>query len=169
MSPSLLLEQVGRRIVVDFGLGSLVTKLEEYFGKRVTGALLALVALAITVACIKFLWETAIGPIVRVIEGVVRGANLNDLLVQALIYLGGWIFGSGLLYLVLRWLLWPRFERAASQASASLARARATFEKAQLLEARADRLIEESAALVADYRETNPKPTPPPETDRTGD
>lgn len=169
MSASALLERLGRRIAVDFGLGSLVTKLEEYFGKRVTGALLALVALAITVACIKFLWETAIGPIVRVIEGLVRGANLNDLLFQALIYLGGWVFGSGLLYLVLRWLLWPRFERAASQANASLASARATFEKAQLLEARAGRLIEESEALVADYREDNPKPATPPNTENTRD
>lgn len=47
----------------DLGLGSLVAKFEEYFGRRATGGLLILAYIAIAAAAVTAIWKLAILPV----------------------------------------------------------------------------------------------------------
>lgn len=41
---------------MDFGFGDILKMFEDYFGRRVTAALLVLVGLAIVAACVSVIW-----------------------------------------------------------------------------------------------------------------
>jgi hypothetical protein len=77
-SPLTFLEQVGR-VVTDFGLGSLVGKYEEYFGRGVTRALLIIVGLAVVAAGVGAIWQWLISPLLTFFNTPLWGRTLISL------------------------------------------------------------------------------------------
>jgi hypothetical protein len=57
-----LAERFGRALMMDFGFGSFLEKVEENFGKFVLRVLLVLIGLAVAVFCMRVIWVNAISP-----------------------------------------------------------------------------------------------------------
>jgi uncharacterized membrane protein (Fun14 family) len=60
-------EWVGR-MAMDIGLGSVIDKFEEHWGKEATKFLLAVIGLAVICLCLGVVWSTVIKPLVQLVD-----------------------------------------------------------------------------------------------------
>jgi hypothetical protein len=133
-------ESVGRT-VTDFGFGSLVGKYEEYFGRRVTRALLIIVGLSVVAVGVGAIWQWLIAPILMLFRTPLWGRTLAQLAIVAIAIGGGVAVG---LMLVAALGDWHRFRKT-----------RAIIDRSKELFDRADERYKCADASLNDIRQMN--------------
>jgi len=61
----------------ELGLGVFLKMVEEYFGRRLTRALLALIGTAIAVGCLYVIWTYGIWPLTEAFRDLLEGSRLT--------------------------------------------------------------------------------------------
>ncbi len=56
------IEAVGRAVAMGIGLGSFVEKVDEYCGKQIARWFIILMVLAVSVFCMKAIWDNLVDP-----------------------------------------------------------------------------------------------------------
>lgn len=144
--------EAGRLVVDVFGLGSVVQKIEEYFGRRVCGALLLLIAITAFILCTNAVISYGIIPLVQFVRDVSSKSALALVQTFALgAIVGGAaaiVFGTVLRLYVRRFVL---------QAGGIVQEADELIKRADAATQRAQELIEETAGRQADVKRLQQK------------
>lgn len=114
---------------MDFGIGSLIEKFEEYAGKRVVGALILVLIIATFALGLNMIWNLLLSPLLVFLQTPLMGMRLIELFVMASsIGLG---IGGGLFVIaaVARWQKSRKLAKIIEQARATNDRAASLNEK----------------------------------------
>jgi hypothetical protein len=87
---------------LDFGLAGVVQMMEERFGRRATGFLLLLLYVALVAACIYFIVEYLVLPVVDVVKWALPHAQAIEINTITILYICGFTAAAVLLYPVLQ-------------------------------------------------------------------
>lgn len=134
--------------MTDFGFGSLVGKYEEYFGQRVTRALLIVVGLAVVAVGVGAIWQWLIAPVLSFFQTPLWGRTLTQLAFAAIAIGGGVAVG---LMLVAAFGDWHRFRKTraiADQAKKLIERAEDTYDNADAMLGRINNTNDQSCAML---------------------
>ena len=93
LTPFSFFEWVGST-AMDFGFGAFLEKFEEYFGRGMTRALMALIGIFITVFCGAAIVKTAIFPIYKLLVPVVAKETASSFVAPLFTVAGGVSFGG---------------------------------------------------------------------------
>lgn len=118
---------------MDFGFAGLVDKFEDYFGRKVTKALLVLIAATVVSACMALIWKTFLNPLISTatkmfpaISSVHKWMALFELAVQIGLGLG---LGLTIFYAAEKYLIIARLRRLESRYEAAIEKQRRGFHK----------------------------------------
>lgn len=148
------------RAMMDLGLGSIIDKFEEYFGRRVTRLLLILIGLAVVAGCVSVIWSWLIAPLLAFLSTPLWGRTVANL-VFTVFAIGGGVaisFNLSSSWLQLRRLRESKrlltsaedvFERGSAQNDRHFADAREMIKQA-------DDLFEETLEMYVAVAEANP-------------
>jgi hypothetical protein len=107
---------------MDFGFDGFLEKFEQHFGRGLTKALLLLIGLAITAACLGVIWQYLISPILAFFQVPGRSEMIAKIAVA-----GSTVMAGALVALRLYdWYLGRRIDRSAEAREALADRMRAT-------------------------------------------
>ena len=90
--------------MTDFlGLGGGIEKVEEYLGKKITGAFIVLVVLAVSAVSMKAIWDNLVQPIATFLQTPLWGQSLLSYLWVAATVMLGVAGGLGIATSLTRW------------------------------------------------------------------
>jgi hypothetical protein len=94
MSLLTLPERFARRVLMDFGFGSLVDKFEEHIGRAATSVLLWLAAMSAFTICLKTIIADGIIPLVELLRGIASRPQRFSAAELSLMFVVGLISGT---------------------------------------------------------------------------
>jgi hypothetical protein len=106
------------------GLGGGIEKIEEYLGKRITGAFIVLTVLAVSAVCMKAIWDNLVQPIAAFLQTPVWGQSLLSYVWVAGTVMLGVAGGLHIAASITRW-------KHVRQIKSTLAEARAVLKEAR--------------------------------------
>ncbi len=118
------IEAAGRAVAMDIGLGSFVEKVEEYCGKQIARWFIILMVLAVSVFCMKAIWDNLVEPSFKLSQTPVWGRTIGAYTWFFITLVAGVASGSALAASFGRW-------RRVKQLNSIIAKAEALMDKTQ--------------------------------------
>jgi hypothetical protein len=131
-----------------FGFGTVIEKVEQYFGRRVCGALLVILMLTMVVVCAQLIFVTALAPAIALLGGTT--VSLNEVLSRVL----SGVITAGILYAIGASIFSVILKRLGDRAIEHLEKAKAETETAMGHLQMSEAILVAAKAALAEAKES---------------